>query len=206
MKRLFLHGLGQGPESWDSVLRCLPPTGENCCPDISAWRGEGPVRYETLYQGLEAFCGENGEPLDLCGLSLGGVLALHYAIEHPGRVRSLVLMGTQYQMPKRLLRLQNAIFRLLPERAFSGAGFQKADFLSLTQSMLHLDFRAELGELALPVLVVCGERDRANRKAALGLQAGISQAELVLIPGAGHEVNAQAPEALGKVLAEFLAR
>lgn len=206
MKRLFLHGLGQGPESWDGVLRCLPPTGENCCPDLSAWRGEGPIRYEALYQGLEACCGESGEPLDLCGLSLGGVLALHYATEHPQRVRSLVLMGTQYQMPKRLLRLQNAIFRFLPERAFSTSGFQKTDFLSLTESMLNLDFREKLGQLALPVLVVCGEGDRANRKAALGLKAGIPQAELVLIPGAGHEVNVQAPEALGKALAEFLVR
>lgn len=205
MKRLFLHGLGQGPESWDGVLHCLSE-GENCCPDLSAWRGEGPVCYETLYRGLESFCGESGEPLDLCGLSLGGVLALHYTLRHPDRVHALILIAAQYRMPKRLLKLQNAVFRFLPERAFSGTGFGKQDFLTLSQSMLDLDFQEELGEITAPVLVVCGEKDRANRKAAQGLRERIPTAELVLVPGAGHEVNFQAPETLGKALADFLCR
>ena len=66
--------------------------------------------------------------------------------------------------------------------------------------MLDLDFREDLGKVSCPVLVLCGERDKANRKAARGLQAGIPGAELAWIPGAGHEANLDAPEALAEVL------
>ena len=67
-------------------------------------------------------------------------------------------------------------------------------------------FREDLGRIACPVLVLCGERDRANRKAALELRAGIPGAEAAWIPGAGHEVNRDAPEALAEVLREFFGR
>ena len=42
----------------------------------------------------------------MCGLSLGGILALQYAIEHPEHIHALALIGTQYTMPKTLLRIQ----------------------------------------------------------------------------------------------------
>ena len=69
--------------------------------------------------------------------------------------------------------------------------------------MLDLDFREDLGKVSCPVLVLCGERDKANRKAARGLQAGIPGAELAWIPGAGHEANLDAPEALAEALRDF---
>ena len=47
---------------------------------------------------------------------------------------------------------------------------------------------------------LCGERDRANKKAALELRDGIPGAELAWVPGAGHEVNREAPEALAALL------
>ena len=106
-------------------------------------------------------------------------------------------------MPKGLLRFQNAVFRLMPQRAFQEMGLSKRDVIGLTRSMLDLDFREDLGKVSCPVLVLCGERDKANRKAARGLQAGIPGAELAWIPGAGHEANLDAPEALAEALRDF---
>lgn len=45
-------------------------------------------------------CDKFDEPIDWCGLSLGGVLALNYAIERPDKVKSLVLIATPYMIPK----------------------------------------------------------------------------------------------------------
>lgn len=68
-----------------------------------------------------------------------------------------------------------------------------------------LDFSAKLGGIACPAAVVCGERDRANRGAAEELQRLLPNAELRIIPGAGHEVNRDAPEALAALLNEKMA-
>lgn len=204
MTTVLLHGLGQGPESWAPVARELE--GDVLRPDLFAPVRGGTADYRAVYRAFAGYCGELEGPLRLCGLSLGGMLALQYAAERPERVEALALIGTQYVMPKGLLRLQNAVFRLLPGRAFRGLGLSKEDVLSLTNSMLDLDFREDLGTISCPVLVLCGERDRANRKAALGLREGIPGAELGWIPGAGHEVNADAPEALAEALRRFFRR
>lgn len=203
MTYLFLHGLGQSAASWDRVLGTLHCEGETLCPELSGFLQDGPCSYAVLYQAFSAYCDGVSGPVSLCGLSLGGMLAMQYAIERPERVSSLVLIGTQYTTPKRLLRVQNAVFRVMPKRAFAGAGFQKADFIRLCGSMAELDFQDALVKIVCPALVVCGERDRANRPAALGLKERLPAGELCILKGAGHEVNVDAPEALGAVLHAF---
>ena len=126
MPYIQLHGLGQSASSWARTTDALQiPADDVLCPELSDWlRGHEP-RYDGLYQAFTAYCSGFSQPLDLCGLSLGGILALQYAIENSSRVHSLVLIGAQSSMPRRLLRLQNAIFRFLPARAFASTGFGK---------------------------------------------------------------------------------
>ncbi len=69
--------------------------------------------------------------MDLCGLSLGGVLALQYTIEHPEKVNSLVLIAAQYKMPAKLLKPQNSFFRFMPKSSFQQTGFGKREFMEL---------------------------------------------------------------------------
>lgn len=54
----------------------------------------------------------------------------------------------------------------MPERAFAGSGFSREAMRQLAGSMAELDLRPRLPELGCPVLVLCGSKDRANRKAA----------------------------------------
>ena len=204
MARVFLHGLGQGPDSWQPVRACLSPAPDDALPDLAALlrRGDGTYRalLTSLASALEALPG----PLDLCGLSLGAVLALDHAARHPERVRSLVLIAPQYRMPKRLLALQDLLFRLLPERlATGGTDLKKAELLTLTRSMADLDLSASLP--ACPALVVCGAgaRDRANLPAARELAGLLPEAELRVFPGAGHALNRETPELLAQVLSAF---
>ena len=201
MNCILLHGLGQGPDSWGPAAAALGFSP--LCPDLSRWRSQGECSFAGLYRGLEDYCQPLQGPLDLCGLSLGGILALQYAVQHPQRVRSLVLIGAQYTMPKGLLRFQNALFRLMPAAAFRGTGFSREDFISLSRSMMDLNFQPDLAGLRCQTLILCGERDRANRAAALSMEKQIPGARFSLIPGAGHEVNREAPEALARELSTF---
>ena len=198
---LFLHGLGQGPDSWRAVAERL--TGVDAViPDLGAMLA-GRADYLALRGALFAVCAAEKAPLHLCGLSLGGVLALAYAAHRPERVASLVLIGTPYTMPKRLLKLQDLLFAITPRTAFESLGLTKRQMRGLSLSMATLEIPALLPRVRCRTLVLCGEKDRANRKAARQLQEGLSNAAMQTIDGAGHEANREAPEALSAALAAF---
>lgn len=202
MRHLFLHGLGQNAASWEEVLSALRTEGD--CPELFSLFSGSERTYQALYRGVSDYCEGMDGTLLLCGLSLGAVLALHYALDHPGRVGGLVLIAPQYKMPKRLLRVQNALFRCMPSAAFAEMGVEKEGVIALTSSMLELDFTDRLRELHCPVLILCGEKDRANRRAAKELVRLLPSAELKLVEGAGHEVNREAPGRLAEIWTEFV--
>lgn len=202
MTWIFLHGLGQAPSAWQPVLRRLEPELTVHCPSLSELAAGDP-RYPALLSALETALDSIPGPLHLCGLSLGGVLAMDYALRHPKRVASLVLCGTPLTMPRNLLRLQDFLFRLMPERAFAGSGFSREAMRQLAGSMAELDLRPRLPELGCPVLVLCGSKDRANRKAARELAEQLPQARLHWIAGAGHEANLDSPEVMAELLRGF---
>lgn len=203
MQDVFLHGLGQTASSWDKTIAVMGNGGRAACPQLTELLRDKPVNYPNLYQGFSEYCAHFSQPLYLCGLSLGGVLALHYGIEHSDRVAGMALIGTQYVMPKGLLRFQNLVFRAMPDRAFREMGFAKRDFISLSKSMMDLDFREDLHRVTCPVLVVCGEKDKANKAASRRLRELLPHAELCMVENAGHEVNVDAPEKLGVLLKDF---
>ena len=202
MAYLFVQGLGQTANSWDKTIEAMEAPGPVFRPELFSLLEGRECTYQDLYRAFEQFCTKCSGPFDLCGLSLGAVLALHYAAEHPERVHSLVLIAPQVKMPKGLLKLQDVLFRFMPERKFSEIGITKDNFRMLTNSMGDLDLTERLERITCPVLVICGEKDRANRKTAEQLARTLKQAELRLIPHTGHEVNTEAEE-LAKALSLF---
>ena len=52
-------------------------------------------------------------------------------------------------------------------------------------------------------LILCGEKDFANRAAAFKLKENIPNAKLQLVENAGHEINIDTPEKLGIILDRF---
>ena len=200
MKTILLHGLGQTAKDWEPVTRRLSAP-EADCPELFAL-AQGNICYSHILAGLEQRYADTSDPLRLCGLSLGGMLALDHTIRHSDKVDSLVLIGVQYKVPRLLVDFQNLLFRWMPDKMFVDSGLSKQDMMNLAHSMRELDFTNKLRKVQCPVTLLCGEKDRTNLKAAKQLQALLPQAELHLVPSAGHEVNKDAPE----VIAEFLNR
>lgn len=203
MRPIFLHGLGQTPASWKKTIAQLESAQDCVSPNLAKLYQGDNISYQNLYEGFSKICDEFDEPLDLCGLSLGGVLALNYTIDHPEKVNSLVLIAAQYKMPKGLLKLQNILFQLMPESMFQQTGFGKKEFIQLCKTMMELDFSNSLRKVSCPTLILCGQRDSANKKAAKELAEVLKNAELQIISGCGHEVNMEAPEKLSEVLRNF---
>ncbi|TCK92684.1 pimeloyl-ACP methyl ester carboxylesterase [Natranaerovirga hydrolytica] len=200
MPYIFIHGLGQNSSSWDKMLSLMTQPIPTVCPDLFGLLNNKEVTYENLYDAFAEYCNNISGPLNLCGLSLGGVLALNYAIDYPTKVQSLVLISAQYKMPKKLLKFQNIIFRLMPEVAFKSMGIKKRDCIGLISSMIDLDFTKKLNNISCHTLIICGSKDGANKKAAKKLAHNISKSQLHLIKKTGHEVNIEAPEKLVSIL------
>lgn len=198
MKTVFLHGLGQTAQDWDGVIR-QAALADADCPELFSLP-EGEITYPNILDGLEKRYFHNEEPLCICGLSLGAMLALDYTIRHRNQVASLILIGIQFKSPTLLIDLQNLVFRCMPEKNFESIGISKKDTIALAHSMRSLDFRQGLHAIHCPVTILCGERDQANRKAAEQLTKLLPQSEMHIIPGAGHEVNKCAPEAIAAIL------
>ena len=159
--------------------------------------------YKELYTAFSEKCNKENDEIVLCGLSLGAVLALNYAIDHPNKVKALVLIAAQYKMPEKLLKFQNMLFRFMPNTMFKQFGLKKADVISLCGTMTELDFRDSLCKVSCPALIVCGEKDNANKKASKELASYLSDSHFHELLKAGHEANIESPEELATVLQEF---
>lgn len=67
------------------------------------------------------------------------------------------------------------------------------------------DVRGRLGEISVPTLVVVGEHDAETPPAySEALAAGIPDARLEIVAGAGHLTNLEQPDAVNRLLAGFL--
>ena len=198
MKTILLHGLGQTAQDWKEVVCQLSSSNVECPELFSSMENE--ISYPQILGDLERRYSNAKEPLRICGLSLGALLAIDFAIRHGDKVASLVLIVTQYKVPSLLIDFQNLIFRCMPNKAFESMGLSKSNTIKLAHSMRALDFTAQLSGILCPVNILCGEKDSANLKASKKLNEILPKATLQIVPGAGHEINKDAPEAIAAIL------
>jgi 2-succinyl-6-hydroxy-2,4-cyclohexadiene-1-carboxylate synthase len=171
----------------------------------------------------------------LCGYSMGGRIALHVALAHPGRVSRLVLVAATGGIEGEVARaerraaderlaaeIEHGTIAEFAERwmalpLFAGtppvaARRWREDLLRNHPAALAAALRAlgpgampplwdHLGELTMPVHVVAGERD--ERYVALGrrLAEALPDATLTVVPGAGHGLPREAPDAVADAIA-----
>ena len=198
MKIVFLHGLGQRAADWDRVASQFPNTD---CPDLFEIAGE-KLNYSAILSSLEERYEYEREPLCLCGLSLGGMLALDYVLRHGDQVAAMVLLGARDRTPRLLMDIQDLLFRCMPDKAFASTGMKKEQVRDLTRSMKNLDFTDRLSTIHCPVTVACGAKDYPNLAAARRLAKDLPNARLYVVPHAGHELNADAPDTVAEMVRE----
>ena len=205
MKYIFIHGLGQNSSSWEKTLSFMEKDDNFECIDLLALCNNVNITYENLYNEFSEYCNNIFEPINLCGLSLGGNLALNYVTDYPEKINSIILIGTQDKMPKLLFKVQKFIFGLMSEKLFknNGNGFEKKHFLQIIDSMMNLDFSNKLKNILCNTLIICGEKDIFNKKSAKKLANNIKNAKLIIIKNSGHVVNTDNPKELALAIEGF---
>lgn len=203
MKSIFIHGSGHKSTSWNETISYMENKEDILCPNLSSILNGKDASYHNLYSSFAEYCNKNEGQINLCGISLGGILALNYALDFPDKVKSLVLIGTPHKIPKVMFQIQNIIFRFLPKSMFENMAFNKKDTFILGNSMKELDFSHNINKIKCPALVICGKKDSANMKSAYYLSENIQNSELKIIENTGHIVNEESPEILAKILSDY---
>ncbi len=168
----------------------------------------------------------------VCGLSMGGYIALSLAERHRARLAALVLADTRAAADSEVARAARettmrqvrsdgpaAFLDGVPERLLSRHAtddlrqrvrdlcVDRADaILAATRALAHRpDRTAMLASIDCPTLVVCGGEDTTSPAPEMrSLAAQIPDAEYVEIAGAGHLSNLEAPDRFDEAVARFL--
>ena len=222
---VFLHGLGSNSRAWslqlpdfmDAGFRVLAPDfpgfGCSAAPNGHAGIPQFSQRLSQWFQeiGLESAA--------IVGLSLGGVVALQFALDYPELVTKLVLVsafarfepsraGTWLYMLRRFLTFEisglQAQSDTVARYIFPDPGDEllrielrrqiavsdPSTYRALMRSLARFNVLHRLQEIDVPVLVVSGALDRTVPLIAqTRLTAGIKKARHVVIPNAGHAAS-----------------
>jgi 3-oxoadipate enol-lactonase len=235
------HSLGTNGEVWEPVAGRLLARATvltyDCRGHGASSKSPGPYRLEMFADDLADLLDHLGwESAHVAGASMGGGVALQFALSYPARTRSLGLIDTTAwygaEAPKQWdWRAQEAqekgLASLIPfqqTRWFTDAFREQhpdpvarccAVFLAndvpsyaATCRMLGgFDLRPRLGELRMPTAVMVGEQDyAAPPQMARVLQNGISGATLLEIPNARHLTFIETPDIISESLMKLMER
>lgn len=204
MRNILIHGLGQNETSWNPSKAELKKSSiKTETPNLYSMIKKDRTIYDVLLKKFTEYCNEFDEELNLCGLSLGGILALDYAKKFPKKVNSLILIGTPYTIPKFLFKLQGMIFHLMPRQSFEKMGIAKKDFISLVNSMSDLKIAQQLDCISCKTLILCGDKDNQNKRSAELLKEHIKNSSFQIIANSSHEVNVDNPQDLVAIISDF---
>ena len=114
---VLVHGFGGDKDNWTLYARYLTPQCRVVCPDLPGF-GENDRSVERDYRvqaqarRLREFLDALGiERCHLAGNSMGGFIALQFALDYPGRLASLALLDNAGVAGANASELQRAIER-----------------------------------------------------------------------------------------------
>lgn len=205
-------------------------------------RAPGPYTMSQMARdALAVLDAEGVERAHVMGISMGGMVAQHFALDFPERLQKLVLVCTHAGGPGSVQPSQEVLGALMANAGAAAAPlaeridrlgwilFPRA-YLAEARDELIADLSARapepapaetfmaqlmaivshhteprLGQIRHPTLVLTGDEDVLvpPRNSEI-LARGIPGAKLVTLPGAGHGLNVQQPEAFNLEVAAFL--
>jgi pimeloyl-ACP methyl ester carboxylesterase len=196
-KALFLPGAGGRRSFWQPVARQLDLRVE---AEVLAWPGFGDEPRDDSIQdlhGLAAYVLQRmDEPCDLVAQSMGGVVALTLAVEHPDLVNRLVLTGTSGGID--VTRFGGEDWRA---EATTGSASEQTPSWFIDD---RTDLTSQLSSLTSPVLLIWGADDRISPPAVGEYLASLlPHAHLEVVPG-GHDHPYAHPAGVVGLVTAFL--
>jgi len=221
---VLIHGLGDSRRLWDRLARDLASDRRIVSYDLRG-HGESDVPPDPSAYSMPIFVADLRALLDelaldralLVGFSLGGAVALHFALAHPDRVAGLAVLNAN-------AAARDPAEEAAMERAQAGgeagaALMKEQERRWATRLLERLPAGARLAssvgrgasivdraaQLSMPVWLIASDRDPGFVERSAALLSRLPAGERVVIEGAGHAIMIDQPGALGGVLRRFVA-
>lgn len=236
---VLAHALGCDSGMWDAAAGPLSARHTVVRYDVRCHGRSasvtGPFAMADLVADLERLLDELRMPaVSIVGLSMGGMIAMGFAIARPDRVQKLVLANTtsRYPEPARALwaeriklareRGMRAVAGVAVDRLFAPAFAAAAPhvveryrnrlllmdplcYAECCDAVAQVDFEARLGDIAAPTLVIAGGSDAgAPVPMSRAIASRIPAARLAILDEIGHLSCVESPVRFGALLMSFL--
>jgi pimeloyl-ACP methyl ester carboxylesterase len=232
---VVIHGGGGDARTWENNIRELARTYTVYAPDLPGYGGSQPLagRYyiPELAAFLDRFTRKLGlETFHLIGHSLGGGIALTFALDFPRRLRKLVLvsslcLGNEIAFWVRLLSLPAllksvgvVVMATLRGIKWVFERFNPAEYVmpmspaSVTIGGAITTFRSQslvlkdrLAEVGVPTLLVWGKKDPiVPVRHAYEAAAAMPRAQVKVFGKVGHDVHRDALAGFSSAVSGFL--
>ena len=235
---VFLNSLGTDCRIWDDLILELGGRIRSLSYDE---RGQGltqsPDGPYTIMEHADDLAGLldglGWGPAVLCGLSIGGMIAMAAAVRRPDLVQGLVLadtadlIGPREFWDTRIGQVRadglQPLAATVMERWF-GASYLRdqpvavrgwttlfaqapvTGYLGSCAALRDADLSGVLSEIEIPAVCVCGSQDQSTPTSAVrSLARRLPDASYVEIPGAGHLTPVERPAEFGRTVLQFLA-
>jgi len=234
---VLIHSLGTDLRLWDDLIPRLDATLRLIRFDL---RGHGLSADPAGELTLVDFSADLAALLDhleidkavILGISIGGLIALDFALRNQARVSSLILVDTAARIGTPELwqtRMDTLRAHGMPHLADSilarwfasdfatrcPTQFQGlrtlftrnsvAGYTAACAALRDADLRAEVPQIMVPALVLCGAQDTATPPDVVqGLAQSLPNAHFAVLPGAGHTPPIEQPQVMADQLHAFL--
>ncbi|MGH7986652.1 MAG: alpha/beta fold hydrolase [Candidatus Binataceae bacterium] len=234
-KLIFVHAAGSNGHEWHYQLEALAANHSPIALDLPGHgRTSGVEGLRTLhdYTGfVAAFMDSLGiEAAVIAGRSMGGAVAMDFALRYPKRAHALIAMATaaKFEVPEELVRaLWNVTMGRAPQ-AFTTDGYApktiKESFDVVREgwgeqirtdprvrytdvvACRQADLRDNIADIAAPTLILAGADDLITPPMhAEFIKSRIRGARLQLIRDAAHHLTTERPREVNAAIESFLA-
>jgi 3-oxoadipate enol-lactonase len=221
---VMTHGFGATAETWRHQVPALVEAGYRVVTwDLRAHGRSGApdeaLAIATLADDLAVVVRAAGGPAHALGHSAGGVVTMRFALDHPELLRSLVLVGTASECNAKAHAWYEslavtaetegggALLKKLGSRDAADAPPEPRGFARIARAMgglHHAPFTADLERIAVPTLVIVGEKDFLGVGGSVIISRRIAGAKLEIVPGGVHALFHQDPPGFNSRLLAFL--
>lgn len=236
---LFLHGLGSCGDDWILQTQVFAQHDRVIAPDLRghgrSTKPRGPYSIALMSTDVIALLDALSiDTAHVVGLSLGGMAALQLAIDHPQRIRRLVLTNTcasilsgglrhllslarraivSFALPleRNAQHVARGLFPLTNQTELRRLAFERIAqndrlaYRATINAIRRFDVRRYLRNIDMPTLVVTGDRDRTI---PMTLQRQLAQhiphARWEIIRDSGHATPLDQPERYNALLQSFI--
>ena len=202
---ILLHGNGEDGTYFKRQIACFRNRFRMIAVDSRGHgkspRGTAPFTLNQFARDLADFMDVHGiDAAHILGFSDGANVALLFALDHPGRVRSLVLNGGNL-FPEGLTAQTRREIDDEYREALAAGDKAQLELLRLMIDEPHIN-PADLAVLSMPVLVVAGTDDMIEERHTRLIAESIPDARLEFVEGT-HFIALENPDAFNRVVGNF---